>query len=71
MRTRMQQVTRIAAGAEHSAAVTADGSLYTWGGGGGGKLGHGSAADELSPRRVGGVLVGLSLLPLLVQKYKY
>lgn len=50
------RVTRIAAAADHSACVTADGRLFTWGGGGGGKLGHGGTDDESSPRQVTGPL---------------
>ena len=37
----------VAAGRWHSLARTADGALYSWGGGGFGRLGHG---DEASPR---------------------
>lgn len=47
-----EKVTAIAAGANHAAALTDDGQVYTWGCGGYGRLGHGSATDELSPRRV-------------------
>jgi len=37
----------VAAGRWHSLARTADGALYSWGGGGFGRLGHG---DEARPR---------------------
>ena len=47
----------IAAGAEHSLAVTDSGELLTWGAGAHGQLGHGRAAipldrDEPTPRAV-------------------
>ena len=42
----------IAAGDSHSACVTADGQLYTWGDGQYGKLGHGSTQPELKPQKV-------------------
>ena len=36
-----KDVVRIACGSTHSAAITADGELYTWGRGNYGRLGHG------------------------------
>jgi len=53
-----QKIVRASAGEEHSAAVGADGTLYTWGSGSFGKLGHGEPSDELTPRKV-----NLDLLP--------
>jgi alpha-tubulin suppressor-like RCC1 family protein len=47
-----QRVTRIAAGRSHSAAVTEDGQLFTFGWGAFGALGHGDAEDAHEPRRV-------------------
>lgn len=40
------------AGCEHSAAITVDGVLYTWGHGDGGRLGQGGNSPQLSPRPV-------------------
>lgn len=37
---------------EHSAVVTSEGGLYTWGSGSFGKLGHGEPEDESTPRPV-------------------
>lgn len=51
-------VCSMSAAAEHSACVTTDGRLFTWGGGAGGKLGHGDADDDMIPRQVGGELEG-------------
>jgi alpha-tubulin suppressor-like RCC1 family protein len=48
------KVCDVAAGA--SCAVTAAGELYTWGSGGYGRLGHGDAADQLSPTLVNVIL---------------
>eukprot|EP00455_Lapot_gusevi_P027235 TRINITY_DN2881_c0_g1_i8.p1 TRINITY_DN2881_c0_g1~~TRINITY_DN2881_c0_g1_i8.p1 ORF type:complete len:514 (+),score=138.66 TRINITY_DN2881_c0_g1_i8:116-1657(+) len=50
-----QQVVRVAAGESSSAAVTADGRLYTWGSGAFGCLGHGQVGDETTPRVVEGL----------------
>jgi alpha-tubulin suppressor-like RCC1 family protein len=43
----------ISAGAEHSMALRADGSLWAWGGNLFGQLGDGSLADKLEPTLVG------------------
>jgi len=42
----------IAAGAEHTAAVTEDGDLYGWGWGRYGNLGLGDRNDRLFPEKV-------------------
>lgn len=64
----ISDVRSISLGWKHSAAVTGDGSVYTWGWGGsvgsmgegmdcgGGQLGHGNNFDEWQPRKVSGVL---------------
>ncbi|KAK8480404.1 hypothetical protein V6N13_090347 [Hibiscus sabdariffa] len=46
------KVAEIAAGAEHSAVVTEEGAIKTWGWGEHGQLGLGSTSDESSPRTV-------------------
>ena len=46
------KVLYISAGYSHSAAITTDHELYTWGDGAYGKLGHGCVANELVPRHV-------------------
>lgn len=43
----------ISGGYYHSAAVTDEGRVYTWGWGEHGQLGHGTLDSELTPRRVG------------------
>ena len=47
-----EKVVAIAAGTNHGVALTDEGQVYTWGCGGYGRLGHGSATEELSPKRV-------------------
>ncbi|XP_023810269.2 E3 ubiquitin-protein ligase HERC2 isoform X5 [Oryzias latipes] len=47
-----KQVVQIACGSTYSAAVTADGELYTWGRGNYGRLGHGSSEDVTTPMLV-------------------
>jgi Regulator of chromosome condensation (RCC1) repeat len=59
----------IAAGAEHTAAVTEDGELYGWGWGRYGNLGLGDRNDRLTPEKVTSIEVCLSLsifLPLYI-----
>jgi alpha-tubulin suppressor-like RCC1 family protein len=45
----------ISAGAYHSAAVSDDGRLFTWGQGKYGQLGHGSQNNEILPREVAAI----------------
>uniref|UniRef100_M4A648 HECT and RLD domain containing E3 ubiquitin protein ligase 3 n=1 Tax=Xiphophorus maculatus TaxID=8083 RepID=M4A648_XIPMA len=47
-----QKVVYISCGDEHTAALTKDGGLFTFGDGSWGQLGHGSTNNELLPRRV-------------------
>lgn len=42
----------IACGSAHSAAITSNGELYTWGLGSNGQLGHGDIATQTRPRQV-------------------
>jgi len=46
------QVKEVTCGPFHSALLSADGCLFTWGEGAFGALGHGSLASQLRPRRV-------------------
>jgi len=46
------QVTQISLGRVHSACVTSDGALYTWGSGHKGRLGHGGTENEMRPSEV-------------------
>jgi RCC1 and BTB domain-containing protein len=48
-------VTQITCGSYHTAAVTNNGELFTWGGGMYGKLGHGSESGCSTPRKVEGL----------------
>ncbi|XP_028306009.1 putative E3 ubiquitin-protein ligase HERC3 isoform X2 [Gouania willdenowi] len=49
---RSQKVVYISCGDEHTAALTKNGGLFTFGDGSWGQLGHGSTNNELLPRRV-------------------
>uniref|UniRef100_A0A3Q3WFA5 HECT domain-containing protein n=1 Tax=Mola mola TaxID=94237 RepID=A0A3Q3WFA5_MOLML len=49
---RSQKVVHISCGDEHTAVLTKDGGLFTFGDGSWGQLGHGSTNNELLPRRV-------------------
>jgi len=42
----------IACGSNHSAAITSNGELYTWGSGEDGCLGHGDTTNQLRPKQV-------------------
>lgn len=52
-------VKMVAAGAEHTAAVTEDGELYGWGWGRYGNLGLGDRNDRLIPEKVSSIEVCL------------
>ena len=43
-------IVQVCCGSRHSAAITADGVLYTWGSGTDGKLGHGSTESAYTPK---------------------
>lgn len=45
-------IKQVTCGSYHTAAVTLDGDLYTWGGGMYGKLGHGTEVGYLAPKLV-------------------
>ncbi|XP_039606091.1 probable E3 ubiquitin-protein ligase HERC3 isoform X1 [Polypterus senegalus] len=49
---RNQKVVYISCGEDHTAALTKDGGLFTFGAGSHGQLGHDSTSDEILPRRV-------------------
>ncbi|XP_054634415.1 probable E3 ubiquitin-protein ligase HERC3 isoform X2 [Dunckerocampus dactyliophorus] len=49
---RSQKVVYISCGDEHTAALTKEGGLFTFGNGSSGQLGHGSTSNESLPRRV-------------------
>jgi alpha-tubulin suppressor-like RCC1 family protein len=48
-------VVQVAAGRQHSMALTATGGLYSWGKGDHGQLGHGDKENLAVPRVVGGI----------------
>ncbi|XP_060089857.1 E3 ubiquitin-protein ligase HERC2 isoform X3 [Heteronotia binoei] len=56
-----KHVIHIACGSTYSAAITAEGELYTWGRGNYGRLGHGSSEDQTIPMLVTG-LKGLKVI---------
>ena len=47
-----RRVVAVSAGADHSLAITADGAVWSWGGGVSGKLGHGDQQDQLLPKKI-------------------
>ena len=47
-----RRVVALSAALVHSLAITADGAVWSWGGGGSGKLGHGDFQDHLLPKKV-------------------
>lgn len=50
------EIVKVAAGGAHSAAITVDGELYTWGKGRYGRLGHNDSDDYPKPKRVEALL---------------
>ena len=53
-----RRILRVAAGYAHSAAVSAEGFLYTWGCGDSGRLGHGDEHDVSVPSKLDGKFQG-------------
>ena len=47
-----QRVVAVSAGGFHSLALTADGSVWSWGGAGSGKLGHSDQQTQLLPKKI-------------------
>ena len=47
-----QRVVAVAAGRDHSFAITADGAVWSWGDGYQGRLGHGDTQSQLLPKKV-------------------
>ena len=47
-----QRVVAVSSGEYHSIAITADGSVWSWGWGGNGRLGHGDEQNQLLPKKV-------------------
>ena len=47
-----QRVVAVSAGSSHSLAITTDGALWSWGGAGDGKLGHGDQQRQLLPKKI-------------------
>ena len=47
-----ERAVSVSAGAGHSLALTADGAVWSWGGGEGGQVGHGDRQSQLLPKKV-------------------
>jgi len=47
-----ERAVSVSAGLMHSLALTADGAVWSWGGGGNGRLGHGDEQGQLLPKKV-------------------
>ena len=47
-----QSIVAVSAGGDHSFAITADGAVWSWGGGGEGRLGHGNQQNRQLPKKV-------------------
>lgn len=56
-------ITHVTCGSYHTAAVSSNGDLFTWGGGMYGKLGLGNESGHSTPRRVE-TLVGLTIVDI-------
>ena len=49
-----QRVVAVAAGTVHTIVITADGAVWSWGGGLSGKLGHGDEHNQRLPKKIEG-----------------
>ena len=47
-----RRVIAVSAGWQHSLAITADGAIWSWGGGGFAQLGHGNEQRQLLPKKI-------------------
>jgi len=47
-----QRVVATSVGGDHNLALTASGAVWSWGGGGSGRLGHGDQQEQLLPKKV-------------------
>ena len=47
-----ERAVSVSAGCGHSLALAADGAVWSWGGGGSGRLGHGDAQTEWQPKKI-------------------
>jgi len=47
-----ERAVSVSAGVYHSVAITADGAVWSWGGGVVGQLGHGDRQDQLLPKKI-------------------
>jgi len=47
-----QRIVAVSAGGDHSLALTADGSIWSWGYGSSGRLGHGDSQHQLLPKKI-------------------
>ena len=47
-----QRVVAVSAGNDHSLAIIADGTVWSWGWGNSGRLGHGDEQDQLLPKKI-------------------
>ena len=61
-------VRALACGYAHTAALTSDGAVYTWGGGNDGQLGHGDTSHQHTPKRVE-ALASVSIRALACGEY--
>ena len=50
-----KRVRDVSCGSSHSAAITSNGELYTWGLGEYGRLGHGDTTTQTRPKQVHGI----------------
>ncbi|KAI3454653.1 hypothetical protein Pfo_011316 [Paulownia fortunei] len=58
----------IACGSRHAALITRQGQVFSWGGGSGGKLGHGLEADISNPKLID-ALTGLNIVSIGCGEY--
>jgi len=64
-----QRVVAVSAGGYHNLALTTNGSVWSWGDGGFGKLGHGDMQGQLLPKKIEAFAVGSASSPVSAGSY--